>query len=104
MAQFLLVYHGGTMPATPEGQAASMQEWRDWMGAVGAALVVPGAPVGKSWTIDLKGAREGGGANPVSGYSVLEAVDLQAALELAKGCPQASDPSGSIEVAEMMQM
>ena len=104
MAQFLLVYHGGTMPETPELQAASMQEWRDWMGAVGAALVVPGAPVGKSWTIDMKGAREGGGANPASGYSVLEAATLADAVELAKGCPQASDPSGSIEIAEMMQM
>ncbi len=104
MAQFLYVYHGGTMPETPEAGAASMKQWMDWMGGLGAKMVTPGAPVGKSWTVDKKGSREGGGANPTSGWSIVEAGSLAEAVAMAKGCPQAMDPAGSIEVAEIMPM
>lgn len=104
MTQFLFVYHGGTMPETPEAGAASMKEWTDWMGSLGKALVSPGAPVGKSFTVALDGVREDGGANPTSGYSIVEAADMAAAVEMAKGCPMATDDSGSVEIAEIMPM
>ena len=104
MAQFLYVYHGGTMPETPAAGEAMMKQWTDWMGKLGAKLVTPGNPVGKSWTVDGKGAHSGGGANPTSGYSIVEAASLAEAVEMAKGCPQAADPTGSIEVAEIMPM
>ena len=102
MTQFLYVYHGGSMPETPEAGEAVMKQWMDWMGTLGAKLVTPGNPVGKSWTVDGNGAREGGGANPTSGWSVVEAASLAEAVEMAKGSPQATDPGGSIEVAEIL--
>ena len=41
----------------------------------------------------------GGGANPVSGYSLLEAADIDAAVAISKGCPVLQG-GASIEVAE----
>jgi hypothetical protein len=41
----------------------------------------------------------GGGQNPVSGYSVIKADSLDAAVKLAKDCPVLLG-GGTIEVAE----
>jgi hypothetical protein len=41
----------------------------------------------------------GGGPNPVTGYSVLNADNLEAAIELARGCPHLT-ANGSVEVSE----
>jgi hypothetical protein len=44
-----------------------------------------------------------GGANPASGYSLIEASDLDDAIAKAKGCP-ILQANGSIEVAETFDM
>jgi hypothetical protein len=44
-----------------------------------------------------------GGANPVSGYTLIEADSYVDALEKAKGCPVLAS-GGSVEVAETMDM
>ena len=46
---------------------------------------------------------DGGGTNPLSGYSIITASDIDAALTLAKGCP-VLDSGGSVEVAETIDM
>jgi len=64
------------------------------------ALVDGGNPVMKAKTISSKGSvSEGGGQNPVSGYSLIKADSLDAAVKLARECPVLSG-GGSIEVAE----
>jgi hypothetical protein len=51
-------------------------------------------------TITSKGSvSEGGGQNPVSGYSMIKADDLDSAVKMARGCP-VLESGGSIEVAE----
>jgi hypothetical protein len=45
----------------------------------------------------------GGGGNPLSGYSLIEADSLDAAVQFAKGCPVLAD-GGSVEVAEAIDM
>ncbi|NRB16883.1 MAG: hypothetical protein HRU33_04730 [Rhodobacteraceae bacterium] len=104
MAQFIFAYHGGKKPDTPEDGAKVMQAWKDWMGSMGDALIVPGAPVGMSKTVSASGLADDGGANPLSGYSVVEAVSIDAASEMAKGCPMVVDGDGSVEVAEILEM
>lgn len=42
------------------------------------------------------------GGNPTSGLSILEAADMDAAIEIAKSCPFAE--MGTIEVSQIMQM
>ena len=101
MAKYLLAYHGGGgMAQDAETQAKIMAEWGVWFGQLGPALVDGGLPIAQTKTIAPSGTvQEGGGANPVSGYSFIEADSIDAAIGLAKGCPVLKT-GGSIEVAE----
>ena len=101
MANYLLAYHGGGGMAQDEAaRNALMAQWGKWFQDLGSALVDGGNPVMKARTITSKGAvSDGGGQNPVSGYSVIKADSLDAAVKLAKGCPVLAG-GGSIEVAE----
>lgn len=104
MSRFMFVYHGGKAPESPEEGAKVMAEWQAWFGTMGAALLEPGGPAGMSKTVTKSGVAENGGANPVSGLTIVEAADQGAAVKLAKGCPMVKDGSGSVEVAEILQM
>jgi hypothetical protein len=104
MPKYLLGYHGGSMPETPEDGEKVMAEWNNWMGTLGKGLVDGGNPTMPGKTIAANGkVSDGGGANPISGYSIIEAKNLDEAVALSKGCPQLAS-GGSIEVAELMPM
>ncbi len=104
MAKYLYVYHGGKHPETEEEVAAVMDAWGQWFGSMGSAVVDGGNPVGMSSTVQSDGSvADNGGANPVSGYSLVESSDLDDALTKAKACPILS-AGGSIEVAEAIDM
>lgn len=102
MPSYLLAYHGGGVPATEAARAKTMAAWESWFKTLGPAIADAGNPVGRAKTVSLKGASDGGGANPVTGYSLITASDLNAAVELAKGCPIVAD-GGTIEVCETFQ-
>jgi hypothetical protein len=102
MPKFIFAYHGGKIPDTPEEGEKVMAAWNDWYGSMGSAVVDGGGPVGKSSTVKPGGVDANGGSNPLSGYTVVEAADLDAALAMAKGSPILSD--GSVEVAEVLEM
>ena len=95
---YLLVYHGGSMPETQEEQARVMQQWTDWFGKIGDALVDGGNPVSQTKRIDANGS-VGEATNGPTGYSVIKADSLDQAVALAKGCPVLAG-GASIEVAE----
>ena len=99
MANYLLVFHGGAMPQTPEENAKVMQAWTDWFGVLGDKLVDAGNPVSQVKTIASNGSVSDGGVNPSSGYSVIKADNLDAAVSLAKGCPVLQG-GATVEVAE----
>jgi hypothetical protein len=100
MANYLLAYHGGSMPETEAAQAEVMAAWGKWFGELGAAVVDSGNPVGQARTIASSGATtDGGGANPVTGYSIIKADNIESAVAMAAGCPVLRD-GASIEVAE----
>ena len=100
MANYLLVYHGGgDMPQSETDQAAVMADWMGWFGSMGAAVVDGGNPVGRAWTVNKDGTVEGGGSNPATGYSVISADSMDAALVMAKGCPVLKG-GGSVELCE----
>ena len=101
MTKYLLAYHGGEgMADTPEDQAKMMDAWGGWMGSLGAALLDGGNPVSSARTIAATGSvSDGGGANPVSGYGLIEAADFDAAVAHAQGCPILK-MGGSVEVCE----
>lgn len=104
MAKYLFVYHGGSHPETKEAQAKVMAAWGQWFGSMGKSLIDGGNPVGKSSTVKSNGAvAKDGGANPASGYSLIEAQNIDEALGRAKGCPILA-AGGSVEVAQAMDM
>ena len=103
MPKFMYIYHGGKAPESPEEGAKVMAAWTAWFEGMGAAVVDGGNPAGMSKTVSANGVAEDGGANPVSGYSLVNAADHDAAVEMAKTCPILSD-GGTVEVAEAMEM
>ena len=69
MTKYLLGYHGGGMPDTPEEGDKVMKAWTSWMGTLGTALTDGGNPAGAAKTIAANGkVSDGGGANPITGY------------------------------------
>ena len=79
-----------------------MEKWGAWMGSLGDAIVNAGSPGGMSKTVSAEGVTDDGGSNPLSGFSILKADSMDAALEMAKGCPHLE--TGTIEVAEEVEM
>lgn len=102
MARYIFAYHGGEMPETPEEGQKVMAAWRSWLEGLGSAVVDGGNPAGMSKTVSAGGVEDGGGSNPISGYSLVEADGIDAACEMAKGCP--IPDHGTVEVAEAMDM
>jgi hypothetical protein len=86
MANYVLLFHGGSMPETPEEGAKVMAAWTDWFGTLGEALVDGGNPASKSKTISVDGAVSDDATFP-SGYSIIKADNLDEAVALARGCP-----------------
>lgn len=104
MAKYLFVYHGGNKPGTKEEAARVMDAWGQWLGSMGSAVIDGGNPTGQSYTVQSNGqVANNGGANPASGYSLIEATDLDDAIAKAKGCPVLTG-GGSVELAEAFDM
>lgn len=104
MPEYIYAYHGGHTPESPEEGQKVMAEWQAWFAGMGDAVVQPGAPLGMSRTVSAAGVADDGGANPISGYSVVSADNIEAASEMARGCPMVVAGNGSVEVAEVIKM
>lgn len=104
MAKYLFVYHGAKAPTNPDEIKKTMDAWGAWFGSMGTAVIDGGNPVGQSSTVNPDGSLvTGGGANPASGYSLIEASSLEDAHKKAKGCPLLK-AGGTIEIAPAMDM
>ena len=104
MSKYLFVYHGGKNPESEAEVAEVLDAWGTWFGSMGAAVVDGGNPVGMSSTVNADGSvTDNGGSNPASGYSLIEAPDLDDAVAKARGCPVLAS-GGSIELAEAIDM
>lgn len=104
MPKYVFAYHGGSTPQSEEEGAKVMAAWTQWFADLGSAIVEGGAPVGQSKTVTSTSVKDDGGANPISGYSIIEADTIDAATEMAKGCPMVIDATGSVEVAQIHEM
>ena len=103
MPKYIFAYHPGEeMPNSPEEGARHMAKWQAWVVEMGDRLVNPGTPLGPSRIVSSDGVSDDGGANPLQGFSVMSADDMDAALILAQACPFIE--MGTIEVAEIKEM
>lgn len=103
MSKFVFVYHGGNADAPTASPDDVMAAWGAWFGSLGAAIIDGGNPTGQAKTVGANSVVEGGGSNPITGYSLIDAESLEAAVELAKGCPVLQS-GGTVEVAETFAM
>ncbi len=104
MSKFVFIYHGENAPDTGTSPEDIMAAWRNWFGSLGEAVIDGGNPFGDAKTVGAGGSViDGGGANPSGGYSLINAANLDAAVELAKGCPIFA-AGGTVEVATAHEM
>jgi hypothetical protein len=93
MKKYLFVVYGDS-PETEGGRAAGMAEMAQWYKSLGKALLDPGAPFTGAKTVSQEGVDDGPIGPNASGYNLVQADSLEAAAELARGCPCSSTGSG----------
>ena len=103
MPQYLIVYHGGDQPSSPEEGKQHFAKYKEWLSSLGDSAVSPANPLKNTSTVNSDGTVTTGGTTTMSGYTIIEADSVEAALSIAKACPFL-DIGGSLEVSELIQM
>jgi hypothetical protein len=102
VAKFLVTYHGAGTPSPDEAEQASAA-FMAWMRSTGSALVDPGAPLGPRMTVNPGSVIDGAADGPAVGYSILEASDLDSAVDLVRDHPFVSR-GGRLEVSQAVSL
>jgi len=102
MNNYAFMYYGEPKFESSEEGAEGMNKFMAWVGGLGDAVVNPGTPLGKTRTVSSGGVSDGGGSGRLTGFSIVKADSMDAALEMAKGCPFLEH--GTVDVAEVMEM
>ena len=105
MAKFMMVYKGEATDMSTMTEAevsAVMAAWGVWIQNVGPALVDVGTPFGPGVSVVDDGST--GTAVSLSGYSIVEADDMDSARALASNHPFLSEGKGNfaVDVYELM--
>jgi hypothetical protein len=110
MKKFMVLYHApidaqAQMADTPpEAQAEGMKAWMTWAQKCGDSLVDLGSPLMNGTQIKPDGNNQNS-SREVAGYSVLQAENIQAAMDLMQGHPHLGWNAGcSIEIHEVMPL
>jgi len=116
MAQFLYLYRINPTArqaamGTPEAAQQSMQRWMKWMEDLQAAghLKDRGQPLDNGGKVVRGGKAVTDGPyaeakDLIGGYSIVEARDIDQAVELSHECPILQGGGGSVEVRPVMKM
>ena len=103
MPQYVIVYLGGDPPSSPEEGKRRFSEYMDWLSSLGDAAVSPANPLKDTRTVHADRTVTAGSTTAMSGYTVIEADSMEAALSIARACPFL-DTGGSLEVSELAEM
>ncbi len=111
MKKFLVIYHAPkdamqqTANVTPEQQAKGMEMWMQWAQKCGDKLLDMGSPLMNGQQLSSGGSISESGKN-VSGYSILQAENMDEAKALLNGHPHISgwNQDARIEVHESMPL
>ncbi|MGB0404079.1 MAG: hypothetical protein ACPGEG_08280 [Salibacteraceae bacterium] len=110
MKKYLVTYHSppesmaAMADATPEQMAEGMKPWMEWQAKVGSALVDMGSPLCSS--TKLTQSNDGSSCiNNVTGFSIVQAENMEEAKKLFDGHPHLGwDANSWVEVHETMSM
>lgn len=110
MKKFVVIYHAPAeamaemATATPEQKAEGMKPWLAWKDSVGDKLVDFGAPLMTGQRLLPDGTTETS-TKEVTGYSILQAADMDEAKSLLANHPHLAWTGGcDIEVHECIDM
>jgi hypothetical protein len=112
MANYLYIFRGGNMQdLSPQQMEENMKRWGAWMGQLSqTGNFKSGEPLADGGRV-VSGKKKAVTDGPfgetkdlVGGYLIVTAASLDAATELARGCPIFERDSGSVEVREVREM
>ena len=103
MTQYVIVYFGGNPPATAEEGQRHFARYVEWLKSLGDAAVSPANPLMHTRTVGADGTVSEGGASAMSGYTIVEADSIDAAIVMAQNCPFL-EIGGTLEVSERVDM
>lgn len=109
MSNFMFVFRGGLDPftASPEEMQQNMEKWMAWVGQLqangtyvsGEALMPTGKTLHKGNVVTDGPFIES--KEMVGGFFIVKAESIEAAIEIAKGCPDLPI-GGSVEVRDVV--
>jgi hypothetical protein len=111
MSQFVYLYRGGEAGRSPERIEQMMQKWMAWFKQLTdeGHIKDRGEPLERTGKL-VKGKQRAVTDGPfaeskdiVGGYTLIEARDLEQAVELSKGCP-IFENEGAVEVRPVMKL
>jgi hypothetical protein len=105
MKKFVFEYYNEADPSErTEVRDDRMKKWNDWFGDMGAKLVDGGNPFGPGgMAVEASGVSKIEN-HPATGYSIVNASDIEEAAEMAKGCPVLEMKAGAVRVYEALPM
>lgn len=103
MSRYAIVYLGGNQPSSPQEGKQHFAKYMEWLSSLGDAAVSPANPLKDTRTVHPDGSVTSGGTTSMSGFTIIEADSMDAALSLARACPFL-DVGGSLEVSELATM
>ena len=111
MSEYVFLYRGGSRDGSPTEMQQLMQKWVSWLKGLAEKghIKDQGQPLertGKLVTGKQKTVTDGPFAEAkdvIGGYTLVEARDLDQAVELSKGCP-IFERDGAVEVRPVMKM
>jgi len=111
MSEFVYLYRGGEAGRSPERAQQMIQKWMAWFKdlAENGHIKDRGQPLERTGKL-VKGKQKAVTDGPfaeakdvVGGFTLIEARDLDQAVELSKGCP-IFEVEGAVEVRPVMKM
>lgn len=105
MPHYFFAYLGGEPPKTPEQGQADMQRWKNWVAELGKQAIIPGAPLKGTQFVTTESVVDGQivtSQGKMSGFSVIEAEDMDEAIRIAQNCPFSEQ--GHVAVSEILAM
>lgn len=107
MDEFAIIYVGSgspdKMPNSQEEGKAHRQKWMDWVAGLGDAVVNPGQPMMEHKLVTSEGVSDIDDEGKFTGFAVVKAENIEAAIEIAKTDPFLN-MGGGVQVAKMMKM
>src|SRR6266481_3650534 len=108
MKKFLVIFtapaetRAKMQSATPEEMQASMKPWMDWFAEMGETIVDRGMPTTNTMALTKDGTEPGN--VDVVAYDIIQAENIDDALEKMKSCPHLEREGAKIDIHETWDM